>query len=1099
MCASKSCSDVLETKCPTITSLPLPGAIAMNEKKFRDFFLVTVIPIFIILLFIYKTFGHGVIFENITLAPFSENPWLDPGASYKVNASMGMLVNMLLSNGEWPLWSDHVGIGTPLFSDPHNSFFSPFSLILYLLPTTHGWDLMTLVRLFTLITGSYFLFLKITTLAAPRQSTASLVALVAAILFGYSGHVFYFLNLFHLNSLAFFPLLLLGVIQTLEKEYRKGMFSIGIAFPLMVFGGGLLDTVLAGVFSAFILLVWLLQKLRKLRDCVPPLAWLLLFGLFALCFASIFILPYLDVRSIAIPTPAGRSSGVFNSYWYALGMFVKDLAITPPDASHYYMKYRQYLHIVCLPGLFFSLLVVTREGYRFSYILVGCWLFLLFYFFKLYGFPLLNFINQVPVLQDIRFVKYQGGMNLAYYLLSGVGTFFALTTTVKKEKAFFSALCLVAGLIPFLYLWHHQIPVNQTSFSYAAQPLTLFFLTSAFWFLNKEKFAHFAVRKLKVALIVLGLLLVGFQIDLDLSLPRAGYRELFPDDPLKARVKELADGSRVMPMLHGGPRKWAAYGVHDVTNISVIFTQRYLDLFKTYIEKNNCWHSFVLCSSDPATLDFSLLAYIGTRFVVMKQNKEEALSRNREQDFREVESSYEAKIIELSKTVPIASISNSVINMDDRSVLNIIKDPSKRDTSVVYLEDADDLEIPGEPKLKAHLDLLERKNGQLHAKVTVNTKSLFVYNNQFYPGWKAYVDGKQVPIIRANYLFQAVVVPAGVHEVQFVFFPDSLIWGMVLFFLAGVLIVILSLKVFSVKKDSDNAQHSHYESCSLCGGDSSLIRPFATRGDESTSLLKCSGCHCEFLSPQPSDDWLGEEYSGYYQKRKSTVTQTKKSWFSKLLKSMEIDLNNKRVLELGGGEGDCAAALTSIWPKSQMTVVESNPQCINFYDAIPCTLSNQSVEDFLSLNAPQSDDEKFDIVLMFDLIEHLRAPKENLRRLSEVQLKPGATLLATFPNSDSLSRRWFHRLWPQYKIEHLWYFSRTSVEKIAAELGLEIITLKSLTKKLPPDYLLTVGSHFGPDFVQFLSRLIIRILPKTIKKWPLSFKWGEWQLVAQKL
>ena len=46
-----------------------------------------------------------------------------------------------------------------------------------------------------------------------------------------------------------------------------------------------------------------------------------------------------------------------------------------------------------------------------------------------------------------------------------------------------------------------------------------------------------------------------------------------------------------------------------------------------------------------------------------------------------------------------------------------------------------------------------------------------------YPGWRAYVDGERVPILRANDAFKAVVLPPGVHHVEFVFSPASVYAG----------------------------------------------------------------------------------------------------------------------------------------------------------------------------------------------------------------------------------------------------------------------------------------------------------------------------------
>lgn len=61
--------------------------------------------------------------------------------------------------------------------------------------------------------------------------------------------------------------------------------------------------------------------------------------------------------------------------------------------------------------------------------------------------------------------------------------------------------------------------------------------------------------------------------------------------------------------------------------------------------------------------------------------------------------------------------------------------------------------------------------------VSAPTDALFVVSENFYPGWRAFVDNRETPILRANAIMMAVAVPAGEHNITLWFDPFSVKLG----------------------------------------------------------------------------------------------------------------------------------------------------------------------------------------------------------------------------------------------------------------------------------------------------------------------------------
>jgi uncharacterized membrane protein YfhO len=66
-----------------------------------------------------------------------------------------------------------------------------------------------------------------------------------------------------------------------------------------------------------------------------------------------------------------------------------------------------------------------------------------------------------------------------------------------------------------------------------------------------------------------------------------------------------------------------------------------------------------------------------------------------------------------------------------------------------------------------------------------------VFSEIYYPkGWVAYVDGKETPHFRANYILRSMIIPAGEHEIVFEFKPKSYEIGNKISFASSILLLL---------------------------------------------------------------------------------------------------------------------------------------------------------------------------------------------------------------------------------------------------------------------------------------------------------------------
>ncbi|GAB0157569.1 YfhO family protein [Chryseobacterium sp. Alg-005] len=110
----------------------------------------------------------------------------------------------------------------------------------------------------------------------------------------------------------------------------------------------------------------------------------------------------------------------------------------------------------------------------------------------------------------------------------------------------------------------------------------------------------------------------------------------------------------------------------------------------------------------------------------------------------------------------------------------------------------------------AYINLTKYQPNELEFKSQSKTPQLAVFSEIYYPhGWKMFVDEKEVPYIKADYLLRAVHVPAGTHNIRMVFEPEVIEKGKWISLLCfGLFIVLSALGIFWMNKNKKKDQQA---------------------------------------------------------------------------------------------------------------------------------------------------------------------------------------------------------------------------------------------------------------------------------------------------
>ncbi len=135
---------------------------------------------------------------------------------------------------------------------------------------------------------------------------------------------------------------------------------------------------------------------------------------------------------------------------------------------------------------------------------------------------------------------------------------------------------------------------------------------------------------------------------------------------------------------------------------------------------------------------------------------------------------------------------------DANAEMNSLGNFNPADTAVV--QDVFKSSVPFEPVADstASIALVKNDNDVINYTFNATSNQFAVFSEVYYKnGWKAYIDGKETPIVKVNYVLRGLAIPAGKHDIKFEFKPQGYYKGKsITSIFSIVLLVVFAAGIF---------------------------------------------------------------------------------------------------------------------------------------------------------------------------------------------------------------------------------------------------------------------------------------------------------------
>lgn len=666
-------------------------------------------------------------------------------------------------SGSIPLWNPYYYCGHPFVANPQTFVFYPSTLLFLILPLPWAFNIDTIGHIYLAAMGMYFF---VSMIASSKSA-----GITAAVIYSLSG---YFMdNIFagHLTMLHT-AALLPWIFYFTERAYKTGrpllLLVSGLVFGLQILGGEPQNNYYTGMFLTVYFFMRYFHAYRPLgrRNATLFGVFFILIFAVALGISAVQVLPSLEFMSLSdrakntydfatffsfpprnfftflIPkAPTLNTNWEFSGYLGILSIVLALIGVVFNRERHY---------TSCFALMLLLAVTIMLGRYTPVYQLYYKWL------------PGVSTFR-IPARCLVIFV-----FSVAALAGFGAAQLCTVTLTMKKYLIAMAGPTILLGCLIFGAKKFHVPFASREVLLAISLTLGVFVVLTAIRFIKN---AHI-VAAILITAVFLDLCLTYSeqtpQLNQDCLLQKSMAEFAFERDTGFYRVNLPFDTLRGM--------KFHYCCINGYTPIVLDHYFHFMHQMANVPEPQQRRHTL-----DPALFQPNLV------FSSKILNVKYALVRTGSQ-FR---------LLTAEKVMPRAVlVRKAIVLLRLEEHLRYLKqtdfDPEKQ----VLLEAVPRSSGPSGPEpnhVSTKADEVTIKNycpNRIELESVSNSSTYLVLSELFYPGWHAYIDGRKVPILRADFLLRAIPLTAGHHKIIFVYRPAT--------FLAGVAISLFTILLLAV-------------------------------------------------------------------------------------------------------------------------------------------------------------------------------------------------------------------------------------------------------------------------------------------------------------